>query len=239
MNRSDKMFKRTIAILMTVISALLMLVSCGNANKSEIYWNDFILDDSGDLAEIITTEYSLEELSLFFDGHLQNENWNDDSVSLKISEVHKHFPVEVLRTGHYTVYKVKDGGYFYVFWNQLAEVLVDAENDVISESLEPEVYFVAYISSPLKESDFDSLFIDESTADDVAKIDPNFEFNRLLSRGRFSSSILENGKVLEIKYDIVSPYESRNDAIVVDIQIVELKDSTSSFVRVLEKDMPW
>lgn len=244
------MTRRFLICLLVVTTVLITFIACENndtKSNTEIYWAEFTVDDSVDLDSILTTEYDLEEMRSFFEVYSQNENWNDDAPILTISEANQRFPIEVLRSGHYSVYKIRDGGYFYVFWSQLFEVSVDEqgnmlfddENNIMSEPLEPTVYFSVYLSSPLKESDFNLLIMGESTAEDVANIDPSFEFNRLLSRGRFSLSLLEDGKVIEIEYDVVSPYESRSDAVVVDMQVVELKDSISSFSRVLDKDMPW
>lgn len=217
-------------------------ISCDSkeseTNMSNIFFDKYVTDNSGNLENILTKEYDINELSSFFEGSNANENMVFDATILSFSEVNQYFPVEVIRTGGYSVYKVKQGGYFYVFW-------VDTFTDYVNQSPnEPSVYFSAYLESELSPSVFDSLTSGVSTAEDVKKIDSYFELSFLSSNGIFSYSYLNNDTVMQIEYVYQGEASGYDDLIVYDDLVVKEKiivprtSVPSRYSTILSSDIP-
>lgn len=229
------------AIIATLIAIILTFTACKNGeinemNNSEEFVKGFIADDSKPLSTIITKEYSLQELKSFFGEVPPNEinvfGKNDMETNLTINNVNKKFPIECLRKNGYSVYKVSDGGYFYVFW---------VKSFSPSQSLKSEdavVYFTAHISSLKKPGDFDSLQERFSTAEDVAKIDPAFELTFLLSSKTPSYSLLDDGNVMEICYSWNGRLVSRSDLIVESKQVISKDKCPSKLASIISTDLP-
>lgn len=229
-------------LIVAVCTLMIFFTSCDSreseTDMDNIFFDKYVTDDSGDLENILTKEYDLNDLSSFFEGSNANENMLFDVAILSFSEVNQHFPVEVIRTGGYSVYKVKQGGYFYVFW-------VDTFTDYVSQAKnEPSVYFSAYLPSELSTSIFDSLIIGVSTADDVKKIDPFFELSFLSSSGIFSYSYLDNDTILQIEYVYQGKASGYDDLIVYDDLVVKEKvivprnSVPSRYSSILSSDIP-
>lgn len=198
--------------------------------KTEVIWGGFMTDNSTSLCRLLTEEYSCEELKEFFLKCNRNDKSNVDTL-LSFTQVNEKFPIEVLRKNNhsvYSVYKVKEGGYFYVFW-------ADTAQDALGE---PIVYFSAHIESVINENLFLTLKIGRSTAIDVQKIDPSFELDFLRSSGTFSYSLLNENEIMEIQYmDDWESCEHKN--LIVKKMTVLKRDSTSSkFSIILSKDLP-
>ena len=90
------------------------------------------------------TDYRLEDLYSFFGESSLNENlvFDNGTKIITLNQVNQAFPIECLRTGgdnFYTIYKVLEGGFFYVFWSEALTNNID-ENNVY-------VYFSTYINS--------------------------------------------------------------------------------------------
>ena len=231
------------------ISATLLLVACRNEeiNMPEEFVQGFIADDSKPLADILTRTYELQKLRIFFGEIPVNEklgyNSSDHVPNLTINDVNEEFPIECLRRNHYVVYKVNEGGYFYVFWSLFIENMPEKESEhSIEDTDNALVYFTAYLSpsSLKKESDFDSIKRGISTAEDVATIDPAFELSFLMSSGIRSYSLLEDGSVMEIWYEHNDHMESRKDLLVKrkEVLLKETASSVSSLANILSKDLP-
>lgn len=199
-----------------------------------------VTGDSEPLSNILTREYSVQELRDFFGEVSLNESsvfgTEPDHLALTMADVNEKYPIECLRKNGYSVYKVKEGGYFYVFWvntfDPLSEQGIKAEND----SAVP--YFTAYLSSLKSASDFDAIKEGVSTAADVAKIDPAFELEFILSNETVSYSLLGNGFIMEVCYRYDGNLNSRNDLIVKSMQIVSKDDCASRLAAILEMDLP-
>lgn len=93
--------------------------------------------------------------------------------------------------GYYTVYKVNEGGFFYVFWSLLDDTNDDNPTD--KSFNDAQVYFAAYLKSLRKADGFDSIKAGISTAWDVSEIDQAIELSFLFSSGVRSFSLLEDG----------------------------------------------
>ena len=224
------------------------------AYDGQYYYSDFIIDNSTPLSEGITKEYSLEELMDLFAGR-GSDSPNFDGNALKITEVHQKIPIEVLRSGDhivlpssehnsdnvpvcYTVYKVKDGGYYYVFWTT---PYVLEQEGTIGQSKEPIVQFSAHLSSELREETFDVLEIGVSTAEDVVKIDAAVEFCTYLSSGIVSCSVLNDEEVVMIRYTEIDRKGNGcwyDNLVVESVSIITRESAPTSFQYVLLKDLP-
>ncbi len=190
------------------------------------------------LSDILTDEYAIEDLAEFFGRASENEEYSGSkSLDVRIAAANEKFPIECLRQTDsgslYSVYKVKEGGFYYVFW-----IIINDSEDY-NKTVDWSVYFTAYLPTSIKltQDDFNSIIPNSSTAEDVAVIDPNFELCFYLSRAIVSSSLLEDGSVMEICYDL-EKLGSRADLIVTSKEIVSRAVATSRLAAVYPYDLP-
>lgn len=231
--------KKYICILLVAVICvpLLLFASCGNrkeeSDMKNIFFNDYTMNDAKTLESALTKEYDLNELKAFFKDSNANESAGFGSIApaLTFIEVNDKYPVEVLRTGGYSVYKVSQGGYFYVFW---IKPYVDDTN----QSSEPSVYFSAYLPSDISPELFDSLTPGISTAEDVRKIDPSFELVFYFSNGIFSYSYINDETVLQIAYEQQENINGYDDLIVKEKKIVARTSAPTKYSTVLSSDLP-
>lgn len=222
----------------------------GEPSEPEEFVKGFIIDNSKPLSEIISHEYSLKELTDFFDGRTMNDYLTfcvdpESCSELSIEEVDAGFPVECLRKNNltvYSVYKVSEGGYFYVFWGISVASRINENGVATVVSLDPidaHVDMALHISSleVLKSaSDFDSIKEGISTAQDVALIDPAFQLNPLYSSCLPSFTFLNDRTVMRICYDRNTDRSSLSDLTVVSKEIVS--EEHSPLGSVLLRDLP-
>lgn len=238
-------------VLIVLFSMILCMTACKGEKKSnlpkqatcsteedyidmsEIYPKEFVIEEVSTLEKILDREYDLLDLKDFFGNRCLNSQIEKTGTTLYFDEVNDKYPVEVIRPQGYTVYKVTQGGYFYVFWAK------STANDEDGKKYHPVVYFAVYLSASKESKDFDSLKVGESTADDVRAIDEEAEFNFLLSRGTFSYSYLNEDEVMEIEYTISDKgLDSYNDLVIKDITIISRTKGSTCFRSILEKDLP-
>lgn len=200
-----------------------------------------VTGDSEPLSNILTKEYSLQELRDFFGVMSLNESsvfgTEPDHLDLTMTDVNEKYPMECLREKGYSVYQVKESGYFYVFWVNTFDPLSEQGIKVEKDTAVP--YFTAYLSSPKEASDFETIKEGISTAADVAKIDPAFELEFILSNETVSYSLLDNGSIMEVCYCVDGDLNSRNDLIVKSMQIVSKDDCASKLAGILPTDLPF
>ena len=206
-----------------------------------LFINKYDTDNTEPLDSILTQTYKLEDLLDYFGKFQVNESpihgFPNNIHNMSIDQVNASFPIECLRHidgKYYSVYEVREGGFFYVFWVMIS----NSSSDMGQEPDDYSVYFTAYLSSLRRLSDFDSLVVGSSTAEDVSFIDPAFELCFLLSSQTSSYSLLEDGSILEICYDFGSELESRNDLIVTSIRVVSRSDSVPKLSLILPEDLP-
>lgn len=216
----------------------IVLTSCSKLENTrdmsnEVFYNKFIPDDTTDLTSILTKEYDLYELQAFFENSDINDNFDNESTTLLFSVVNQNYPIEVIRSGGYSVYRVSQGGYFYVFWVKpfIAEV------NQLNVPDEPVVYFTAYLSFPIDPAKFDSLRPGISTAEDVKAVDPSFEVSFLVSNGIFSYSFLSDGIILQIEYTYQGEINGYDDLLVKEITAVPRNSVPSRYSTILSKDI--
>ena len=105
----------------------------------------FVIDDETPLEEALTVAYPLAELEAFF--RPQENNMRPGEV-VPFAEIQKRFPIEVFRSPGYSVYKVEEGGYFYVDWSWEPKEY---------EGEEPQVFFCAYINGNRDPAELEAL----------------------------------------------------------------------------------
>lgn len=238
-------------VLIVLFSMILCMTSCKEERKcnlpkqapypteerygdmNEIYPKEFVIEDASTLEEILDNEYDLVELNEFFGNRCLNSRIEKTEKTLYFDEVNDKYPVKVIRPQGYTVYKVSQGGYFYVFW---AKSVTNLEDE---EKYHPVVYFVAYLSSEKEATDFKALKVGENTASDVKTIDKEVEFNFLLSRGTFSYSYLNEDEVMQIEYTIPNEgFDNYDDLVIKDITVIPRTKGSTCFRSILSKDLP-
>lgn len=232
--------KKYMCICLFIVSCVVILLfaSCGNkkdeSDMSDIFFNEYVTDDIKTLESNLTKEYDLNELRSFFKGSNANESIGFGSTisALMFSEVNYRYPVEILRTGGYSVYRVSQGGYFYVFWIKPFATGTSQSNS------EPSVYFSAYLSSDISPDLFDSLTPGISTAEDVQRIDPSFELSFLNSNGIFSYSYINDETILQIEYAYQENIDGYDDLIVKEKMIVARDSAPTRYSALLLSDLP-
>lgn len=226
-----------VCLFVVLCVVALLFASCGNkkgeSNMNDIFFNEYVMDDVKTLEGSLTKEYDLNELRTFFNGSNANEclGFGSTISALMFSEVNYRYPVEILRTGDYSVYRVSQGGYFYVFW---IKPIVDKN----PSNSEPSVYFSAYLSSDISLELFNSLIPGVSTAEDVKTIDPSFELSFLNSNGIFSYSYINNETILQIEYTYQENIDGYDDLIVKEKSIVARDSVPSRYSALLTSDIP-
>lgn len=149
------------------------------------------------LTSLLTAQYSLSELEDFFlekekssaTPCIQTKNWSR-------SEVANRFPIGADRPEGYTVYRVAEGGYYYVFWRDW-----DGYDLIFPDSAEeePAVQTRLYLRKTSSE-EFSSIKENVITAADVQKIDPYGDFF-LSSSGELSSThFLDQNHIIRFLY---------------------------------------
>lgn len=200
------------------------------------------IENTKSLSDILTVEYAIEDLVDFFGGASSNEStFSGTSIlDIRIATANEKFPIECLRQTDsgslYSVYKVKEGGLYYVFWADIFDNTIDVKDTIVDWA----VYFTAYLPTSIKltQNDFNSIIPNSSTAAEVAFIDPNFELCFLMSSRTASFSLLEDGSVMEICYDFGATLESKTDLIVTSKEILSGTDSSSKLAAVYPYDLP-
>lgn len=212
----------------------------------------FTADNTTPLIGALTTSYPLQDLTDYFGEIPQNESkfygMDDAKGQLDIQHVNEKFPIECLRNadelgqmGFYVVYSVAEGGYFYVFWSLFDDSQPSAEQNYSALNLNnATVSFTAYLapSSLRTASDFDSLQIGVSTAEDVAKIDPAFEIMFQLSSRTPSFSLLSDGSIMEICYFGEDSIASRSDLVVESLEVYPREEGMFHLGFVFPEDLP-
>lgn len=196
-----------------------------------------IIDNITPLSDIRLPEYSINELQSFFGKMSLNEVIGfgnlEEFSPLTILEVNKQFPIKCLRGSgsRYTIYKVKEGGYFYVFW-------IFPSGDRGEDMKTLRVYFTVYLDSLKKEGEFTSIKPAISTAQDVYEVDPAVEFYFGASSGPRTYSLLENGKIVRIIYERCFEQKDKQGLLVKEVDIVSRDENSCWLATILPEDLP-
>lgn len=223
-------------ILILFVVLVVLLVSCNKKegiDMKDVFYGNFEADDSKTLDEVLTKEYDLIELQSFFSNNMNEDmGFNSDDTVLTFNEVNNKYPIEIIRTNGYTVYKVIQGGYFYVFW------VKPFQESKYNNDIEPSVYFSAYLDCSKDEAIFNSIEIGNSSAEDVSLVDPSLELSFLLSNGIYTYSYLNNNNLMQIEYERQGEFNDFNDLIVKNKLVVNRKTAPSRFSSILSQDLP-
>ena len=160
------------------------------------------VDNDTPLDRLLTREYGLDEISEFFGIKTYKETdfyqpYILNSEEYTMDMVNERFPIECLRGGEtytnmgegfYTVYKIKEGGYFYLVW------LTYGEDNIVRPV---EGYYIKELA-PAEE--IHNLKMYGNTYEDVLKIAPD---STNFCDGGFLYSItpLDNNTTVFIYYD--------------------------------------
>lgn len=213
-------------------------------DTSHAFVQGFSTDNETPLVDLLKRSYERKDLTDFFGEIPPNECLMYETVAnqekLHIKAVNERFPIECIRhnggIGYYSIYKVTNGGYFYVFWS----LTVPSQDGLDSDGRPDDatVYFATYIATPPKALDFSSILEGTSTAEDVAQVDPAFELSFTFSSTVRSYSLLDDGSILEITYKPVEPIRSRKDLVVERKTIVSDAQSGSCLAAIYPEDLP-
>ena len=218
-----------------------------NPTQTSSFRHKFIVDNSIPVENALTTTYMLQDLQNFFGNISQNEillgySLPENKSALTFDSVNETFPIECFRqnhAGYYSVYKVDEGGYFYVFWRVF--YTIGAAADYYPKVECANVYFTAYLSPSrnLIESDFDSIKENISTAHDVSLIDPEFEVTAYTPNAVILSySLLSDRSVLQIMYgEDTGEIRSRKELVVKSKEIIST-GKVSLLYSVFSEDLP-
>ncbi len=203
------------------------------------YFKNFIVDNSISKEEALTTEYDLNELISYFTPHHIHLPKDIKTSNLKMEEINKRFPIELTRQNEYSVYKVKQGGYYYVFWiNTTTGSILQEDGSEVETDLEATMYFTAYFSGEYpSKSQFKKLKPGTSTAQDVIALDPNASFDFFKSTYDTSDSFLEDDWIATVHYER-SDRKSYDSMIIREVTFARRSEAYCLFAYILPQDLP-
>ena len=196
-----------------------------------IYWGNVIPNDISPLEESLTISYPLSDLRAYFSPHnivsLNAEGW------LSYSEINLHFPIEITRSQGYSVYRVAEGGFYYVFW------INTLDPDTFAQNEDPQMYYSTYIPSSEVKKDFSQIKERSSTLQDVVLLDPDYELQYHRSSGIYSFSYLSPEKILQVSYQTVSSGFPKNEELIVSAKTIVDRNSAVCFLSsIMDSDLP-
>lgn len=222
------------------------------------------VDNDTPLEELLHQSYPLDELlsffapfpaynsgeaSLYFYTAWQIEH--PDTIAdqgqipyLYMDKINEYFPVECFRLNnrhYYIVYRVEEGGYFYVFFNPAYVMSYEPVPN-------PRMSTAIYLHKPMKASVFSEVKIGRTTLQEIVEIDPSVEINFWFSRGPSSYSLLSDGSILMIDYCMKSEEEQsslekasmdyRKLYYVTDVTVY-IQYPNCALGSLLPQDLPW
>ncbi len=203
------------------------------------YFKSFIVNNNISKEDALTTEYDLNELISYFTPH---HIWTKEKgvLDLTMKEINERFPIELTRENEYSVYKVKQGGYYYVFWiNTTATEILQEDGSAVETDLEATMYFTAYFSGEYpSKSQFKKLKPGESTAQDIIAIDPNVGFDFWGSSNDSSYSLLEDDWIAEVRYERSSKREQYTSMVIEEVKFLRRSEAYGCFSGILPQDLP-
>ncbi len=188
-----------------------------------VFYKDFYVTGEESFPQnLLTEKYGIEDLREFF------ENTGE---RLGIREVHEQFPIELTRSNGYTMYRVREGGYYYVFWERPWSEIGDEDTEN-----EPTVSRTLYLSEHYKEDEvFEGIEKGRSKAEEVVEIDPYAEF--IYREGKLCSySYLNVYQVLRIEYEMG---EEEGELTVKEKRIYDRRSAPTKLSTILFKDIPY
>ena len=203
----------------------------------------FVIDDETPLEEALTVAYPLAELEAFF---RPQENNMRPGEAVPFAEIQERFPIEVFRSPGYSVYKVEEGGYFYVDWSWEPKEY---------EGEEPQVFFCAYINGNRDPAELEVLLankwwreppnLEDSNYLHVLAIDPYAEMRPDLGMNDYTVTYLNPNELLICYYqfaEIEGGYEFSKETGVHFLSSVEIMSRDINYLgtiyaRILPQDL--
>ncbi len=189
-----------------------------------VFYKEYLTQDEIYPTNALTNEYDISELKEYFESSGEKQT---------ISEVNERFPIELTRSNGYTLYKVKEGGYYYVFWERPWSEIGDED-----ENNEPTVYSTLHLSEQYRDEEiFDEIEAGSSTAADVLNIDPYAEMiyqNEKLC----SYSYLNAYEVLRIEYSFSGDIGEADTLTVMEKRIYDRRNAPTKLSSLLLIDIP-
>ena len=181
------------------------------------------------LEELLTVSYDIDELdsffinNLFFGTVIPGKESGFSLVTIDI--VNESFPVEVLRKEEYTVYKVNQGGYYYVFWG--------AATLNSRRGFTRLVFSVLYIPSNNKAKDITNMITIGDRFEKLREIDKYAQLFIPMSHGQYAYSFVDKDTVIEFRLTDEHDYYLINS-----VKKISREDSASCFKSIIESDFP-
>lgn len=248
------MNKHVICLLFDIAILFCYLVGCADTQSESIVNLDvnafyqienFVVDNETPLLDLLTVEYDLQELYTFFGKNISRAdrviaacNGIEIPSPVEWNNVNLQFPVECLRYNgnvFYSVYKVKNGGFFYVFWQvPLVDTQVWGEE---WDNTKITAHTTMYIEELPSVFAFFTLKNGSSTAADVKALDPIMSLD-LFSDSTKSYSRTKSG-ITVIVYYSMDKLENIEDLVVKQIKFVREDDRVFSDINAIyPKDLP-
>ncbi len=208
-------------------------------SKTKVIDGELVVDNSTPLGDHDLEEYGLKELQGYFGKYSPSyDKYISDTTpasSFYPSHINMCFPIRCARsvalqygdgtttTHYYTVYKVREGGHYYVFWN--------TRNDELG------ICYAGYLPETRSIEDFDSLIEYESDFDDVYAIDPSADMRIDSSGAPRSYHLLTTGELLKIEYKYTR-LSGPEDLIVTNMEVLPANNDVGYLAQVYEGDLP-
>lgn len=177
----------------------------------------FSVDNETSLEELLHHSYPLDELQAFFapfpaynyyeaswvyfpiSWYIEHPGTEPDKSQFHafyMSEINERFPMECLRLNnrhYYTVYRVEEGGYYYVFF-------ASTFNETFDPISDPRMNTSFYLDRTISPKAFADVEIGKTTMDEIVEIDPSLDLDFGRSSGPASYSLLSDGSILALYY---------------------------------------
>ena len=222
---------KTILAILTMLTIVSNLYSCKEIprtmSNNSSYFGAYVPNDEVVLHDAVQSVYPLDELRDYFadfEGSVGNHSY------LSMSDVNNAFPIELLRSQGYTIYRTVEGGLYYVFWLQSFDV------NHSNKPKEPSVAFATYLSGNVQPELFSSIEIGRSTCANTRKIDPFAELFLLLSSGIYSYSYLNANQLMRIGYKNIQGMDEEH-LIVDTMDIISRDEAPSMLSSILPEDL--
>ncbi len=185
--------------IITIILFILLTVGCtkkeNNIDLSNLLTNQYNLsvDNNTKIDDLNLQSYSFDELNSYFkeSSLLEIEHFDLPNDLKSLEDVNNTYKLPIFRYHNntlYSLYKVKKGGYYYVFFDVPDSKSKDL---IVSDTI--------YIKNLLTKDSFNNLQIGLSTYKDVQKISQAIEL--FIKKNKYYSyTLLDNKKVLVIEY---------------------------------------
>lgn len=185
-----------------------------------------IIDNTTPISELCKNSYALADLYSYFGDVSPNEALTFGSLEvhdlLVFNEVDSCFPIECIRQSgpvcFYSVYRVNEGGYFYLFWGRTANV----------SQYDPVVSMTTYIPFLPSRNDYRFVQISIDTGNTIANISTAVEFNFAASSAICSYTLLDDGYILETRYKCATQISSLEDLVITSMRVLPKHDAQAA-----------